>query len=101
MRWAPAHNQRMKLTGAAILVSRGMKVLQAAPAAYPYRLAARGRPMRPEVAKYQPQLDVLVSFAEGRLDGPALDAALATEEMKTLLGVFEDPRYPALTNHCR
>lgn len=57
--------------------------------------------MRPEVAKYQPQLDVLVSFAEGRLDGPALDAALVTEEMKTLLGVFEDPRYPALTNHCR
>ena len=31
------HNKRMKLTGAAILVSRGMKVLQAAPAAYPYR----------------------------------------------------------------
>jgi hypothetical protein len=30
-------NQRMKLTGAAILVSRGVKVLQAAPAAYPYR----------------------------------------------------------------
>jgi len=27
----------MKLTGAAILVSRGMKVLQAASAAYPYR----------------------------------------------------------------
>jgi hypothetical protein len=34
-----AANQRMKLTGAAILVSRGMKVLQAAPAAYPYRSA--------------------------------------------------------------
>jgi hypothetical protein len=31
----------MKLTGAAILVSRGMKVLQAAPAAYPYRSAAQ------------------------------------------------------------
>jgi hypothetical protein len=29
----------MKLTGAAILVSRGMKVLQAAPAAYPCRWA--------------------------------------------------------------
>ena len=29
----------MKLTGAAIPVSRGMKVLQAAPAAYPYRSA--------------------------------------------------------------
>ena len=33
-------NQRMKLTGAAILVSRGVKVLPAAPAAYPYRSAA-------------------------------------------------------------
>jgi hypothetical protein len=31
--------KRMKLTGAAILVSRGMKVLQAVPAAYPYRFA--------------------------------------------------------------
>jgi hypothetical protein len=30
----------MKLTGAAILVSRGIKVLQAAPAAYHYRYAA-------------------------------------------------------------
>jgi hypothetical protein len=30
----------MKLTGAAILASRGMKILQAAPAAYPYRSAA-------------------------------------------------------------
>jgi hypothetical protein len=30
----------MKLTGAAILVSRGMKHLQAAPAAYPYRSPA-------------------------------------------------------------
>jgi hypothetical protein len=29
--------KRLKLTGAAIPVSRGMKVLQAAPAAYPYR----------------------------------------------------------------
>src|SRR5438874_2904736 len=34
-------NQRMKLTGAAILVSRGMKVLQAASAAYPYRSPAK------------------------------------------------------------
>jgi hypothetical protein len=30
----------MKLTGAAILVSRGLKSLQAATAAYPYRSAA-------------------------------------------------------------
>src|SRR5262249_33006097 len=34
-------NKRMKLTGAASRVSRGMKVLQAAPAAYPYRSADR------------------------------------------------------------
>jgi hypothetical protein len=57
--------------------------------------------MRPEVANYQPQLDILIAFAEGGLDGLALDAALTTEEMTALLGVFEDPRYPALTNHYR
>lgn len=57
--------------------------------------------MRPEVAGYQPQLDTLVGFVEGRVDGPALDAALASEEMRTLLGVFEDPRYPATTNFFR
>jgi hypothetical protein len=33
----------MKLTGAATLVSRGMKVLQAAPAAYPYRYATQAQ----------------------------------------------------------
>jgi predicted DNA-binding protein (MmcQ/YjbR family) len=32
----------MKLTGAAILVSRGTKVLQAAPAVYPYRSTSEG-----------------------------------------------------------
>jgi hypothetical protein len=57
--------------------------------------------MRPEVANYQPQLDVLVSFAKGRLEGPALDAALGTDEMRELLSVFEEARYPALTNHYR
>jgi hypothetical protein len=35
----------MKLTGAAILVSRGMKVLQAAPATYPDRSAVEGLPV--------------------------------------------------------
>ena len=43
----PPHNKRMKLTGAAILVSRGTKVLQAAPAAYPYRSAGRSRAEKP------------------------------------------------------
>jgi hypothetical protein len=42
MRGVQPANQRLKLTGAAILVSRGMKVLQAAPAAYHYRSATRG-----------------------------------------------------------
>jgi hypothetical protein len=36
--------QLMKLTGAAILVSRGMKVLQAGPAVYPYRSGRRSLP---------------------------------------------------------
>ena len=57
--------------------------------------------MRPEVAKYQPQLEILTRFAEGELEGTALDAALASDEMRALLSVFEDPRYPALTNHFR
>jgi hypothetical protein len=35
----------MKLTGDAILISRGMKVLQAAPAAYPYRSATEATRM--------------------------------------------------------
>jgi hypothetical protein len=35
----------MKLTGAAILVSRGMKVFRAAPAAYPYRSGISELPM--------------------------------------------------------
>jgi hypothetical protein len=35
----------MKLTGAAILISRGMTVLHAAPAAYPYRSAVEGAAM--------------------------------------------------------
>lgn len=48
--------------------------------------------MRPEVAKYQPQIDVLIGFAEGRLDVPALDTGLGTREMRSLLKVFMDRR---------
>ena len=57
--------------------------------------------MRPEFAAYQPQIEILVSFVEGKIDGRELDAALATEEMKSLLSTFEDVRYPASTNHHR
>lgn len=38
----------MKLTGAAILVSRGMKFLLAAPAAYPYRYHGSVVPLDPD-----------------------------------------------------
>ena len=57
--------------------------------------------MRPEVSAYHAQLETLVAFVEGRADGPALDSALATEEMRALLGAFEDARYPASTNFFR
>ncbi len=57
--------------------------------------------MRSEVAKFVSQLDVLIGFVEERVDGPSLDAALGTEEMKTLLSSFEDPRYPAISSHFR
>ncbi len=57
--------------------------------------------MRPELAGFTSQLEVLIAFVEGRLDGPSLDAALGTDEMKTLLSSFEDPRYPAISNHLR
>src|SRR4051812_5482613 len=44
------HSQRLKLTGAAILVCRASRSLQPAPAAYPYRSAREGTPMRAAVA---------------------------------------------------
>lgn len=57
--------------------------------------------MHPKVVDYQSQLETLVDFIEGRIDGSALDAALATAEMRALLGLFEDSRYPATTNTFR
>jgi len=54
--------------------------------------------VRPEIAGYQPQLDTLVGFVEGRVDGLALDAALGSAQMQSLLAMFEDPQYPASTN---
>jgi hypothetical protein len=57
--------------------------------------------MKPELATFAAQLDVLVAFVEGRLDGSSLDAALATDEMRVLLNSFEDSRSPAITNHFR
>src|SRR4051812_40679321 len=62
----------MKLTGAAILVSRGMKVLQAAPAAYPYRSPAEVPVLRQV-------------FPNGRFSPPATESEVAAAE--TVLGL--------------
>jgi hypothetical protein len=51
----------MKLTGAAILVSRGTKVLQAAPAAYPYRSVKEAKGMTKD------QIIAIVSLGFGGL----------------------------------
>src|SRR5436189_2730687 len=64
----PPSNQRMKLTGAAILVSRGMKVLQAAPAAYPYRSACVSRGILSKgmgVMRHQMPVILAVAFWSG------------------------------------
>jgi hypothetical protein len=58
----------MKLTGAAIPVSRGMKVLQAAPAAYPCRSAAEKRmDWNAELADQTPLVVWRTGFREGEL----------------------------------
>jgi hypothetical protein len=53
----------MKLTGAAILVSRGMKVLKAAPAAYPYRSAVPRFPMNEKYHRTQYLIGVTAGAA--------------------------------------
>jgi HEAT repeat protein len=86
LRELATHNKRIKLTGAANLVSRGVKFMQAAPAAYPYRSPVGGQmlPMVPDTAEvWLPWLDEPDSEARelGALrfcatfsDGPAIQA---------------------------
>ena len=57
--------------------------------------------MKPELAAYPDEIATLVAFVEDRLDAQTLEARLHTEAMKTLLGLFENPRYPATTNAYR
>ena len=57
--------------------------------------------MKPEVQAYQPELEVLVAFVEGKMDAEALEQVLHTERMQALLSVFINPRYPASTNYYR
>jgi hypothetical protein len=61
----------MKLTGAAILVSRGIKVLQAAPAAYPYRSAARDGYLAEGVMKVAFQVFRSQGFSELQVEQTA------------------------------
>jgi hypothetical protein len=59
----------MKLTGAAILVSRGTKVLQAAPAAYPDRSASGGDALANGVGHW-PESQVPTLDSEGLMVPP-------------------------------
>src|SRR6266480_4258053 len=72
--------QRMKLTGAAILVSRGMKVLQAAPAAYPYRSAYK------EVQMFRSIMFVTVTLFASAL-ASAADQPLAAKGSPPMIGI--------------
>ncbi|MBI1337581.1 MAG: hypothetical protein GC164_11530 [Phycisphaera sp.] len=59
----------MKLTGAAILLSRGIKVLQAAPAAYPYRYPARPMALhRNDIADVRTRAIAIVQELAASLD---------------------------------
>jgi hypothetical protein len=73
--------QRMKLTGAAILVSRGMKVLQAAPAACPYRSGGDEQTMK--------AVHILILAAVTCVVGPCALAAQSADA-KPLLERSED-----------
>ena len=57
--------------------------------------------MKPELATYLDEIATLVAFVEDRLDARTLEARLHTEAMQALLGLFENPRYPATTNAYR
>jgi hypothetical protein len=93
----------MKLTGAAILVSRGMKVLEAAPAAYPYRSALSAQAVGEQVE--QPSLEPVVQrLAAWRAevverlragDPDALALKLALDAAIRWLGVCERGELPA------
>src|SRR5262249_51928253 len=71
----------MKLTGAAILVSRGAKVLQAAPAAYPYRYVTRAMSKDAET-----ESDV---FAAAAARKRALSAQFAERPVEDVIGLVD------------
>ena len=103
-------NQRMKLTGAAILVSRDMMVLQAAPAAYPYRSAMKPYPhKREELALRKAivlgSLLVVALYLSGCDKQPAskqradMDKKKEEEKLKTPLSVAYKKVQPGMS--CR
>jgi hypothetical protein len=76
--------KRMKLTGAAILVSRGMKALRAAPAAYPYRSARKVMATQAKVIGVHPiEADEPVHLIELLVEGnaDAFDIGEVTQEV--------------------
>ncbi len=51
--------------------------------------------------KFKSQLDFLIGFVEGRVSGPEFFEALSAVEMKNLLSIFENEKYPASSSHYR
>lgn len=57
--------------------------------------------MKPELSQFSQEVSILVAFVEGRLAAHEFESALHTNAMQDLLSLFENPRYPASTNHYR
>lgn len=55
--------------------------------------------MHPDIEKFKQQIETLIGFIEGKVDGFTLDAAIATTEMQELLQMFKNEKYPASSNH--
>ncbi|MEO1527856.1 MAG: hypothetical protein AAFX06_20690 [Planctomycetota bacterium] len=51
--------------------------------------------------QYRDSIAILVDFVSGEVNGAELQAALEKPEMAQLLSHFENPRYPATSNHYR
>ena len=51
--------------------------------------------------KYKSSLDVVVRFVTGEIEGSELQKALESQQMEEMLGMFQNDRYPARTNHFR
>ncbi|MDN6860872.1 hypothetical protein QO207_30135 [Pseudomonas sp. CAN2814] len=57
--------------------------------------------MKAEIIGYEPEIETLAAFVEGRISGAEVDAALKQERMRSLLAVFVDAKYPASSDFNR